>query len=369
MRIAVPKEIMDSEFRAAADAEMVQELVTAGNTVTVQAGAGLGSGVSDADYRAAGAKVTDNVDEVWGSAELVLKVKEPLPQEYRYLHPGLTIFTFLHLAADESLTHALLRSGATAIAYETVTGPDGGLPLLAPMSEIAGRMSVPVGACHLMRYDGGSGVLLSGVPGTRHGRVAIIGGGTAGQSAAMMAVGMGAEVSVLDISLERLRQLEARFGSRVNLLASNEAAIAREVAEADLVIGSVLIPGAKAPKLVTNEMVANMRPGSVLVDIAIDQGGCLEGSRPTSHGDPTFELNGAIFYGVGNMPGAYPQTSTAALTNATLPYVLELSRRGIRGAIEADRGLAAGVNIYQGVLVNDKVAQAFGLPWEKLAID
>mgnify|MGYP002735332465 CR=1 FL=1 len=369
MRIAVPTEIKDSEFRAAADADMVHELVRAGNSVTVQAGAGTGSGVSDEQYRKAGATVVEGAEAVWDDAELVLKVKELLPCEYRYLRPDLTLFTYLHLAADESLTRALMESGATAIAYETVTGPLGGLPLLAPMSEIAGRMSVPIGAAHLMSYGGGSGVLLSGVPGTRRGKVAVIGGGTAGQSAAMMAVGLGAEVTVLDISLNRLRQLEGMFGSRVNLLASNQDAIARAVSEADLVIGSVLIPGAKAPKLVTNDMVAQMRPGSVLVDIAIDQGGCFEGSHPTKHTDPTFEVNGAIFYCVANMPGAYPQTATAALTNATLPYVLEIAGRGVQTALLSDPGLSDGVNTFRGHLVNQKVAAAFDLPWTPLKLD
>lgn len=361
MRIGVPTEIKNNEFRVAATPAGVAELSLHGHEVLVQAGAGAGSAFTDDEYRAAGATVVDEAAAVWERAETVLKVKEPVAAEYPLLREGQTLFTYLHLAADRPLTTALVESGATAIAYETVQLPDRSLPLLSPMSEIAGRLSAQVGAHHLMRANGGRGLLLGGVPGTPKGRVVVIGGGVAGEHAAMIALGMGAEVTVFDISLPRLRALDARFDGRVTTLRSNPLAIAEAVADADLVIGSVLIPGASAPKLVTDAMVAEMRAGSVLVDIAIDQGGCFEGSRPTTHDDPTFAVHDAVYYCVANMPGAVPRTSTIALTNATLPYAVAIADQGWERALEADPALARGLNVHAGRLTNEAVAAAHGL--------
>ncbi|GGK61533.1 alanine dehydrogenase [Nocardia camponoti] len=326
------------------------ELVGRGHAVVVQAGAGRGSGFDDGAYRAAGARIADNAKEVW-AAELILKVKEPMPEEYSLMRAGQALFTFLHLAASQSCTDAILNSGITAIAYEAVRGPDGGLPLLAPMSEVAGKLSVQVGAYHLMAPLGGAGVLLGGVPGTRPADVVVLGGGTAGTNAAAVAVGMGARVSVLDTNLGRLRQLDALFDHRVTTLASTSAEIERSVTAADLVIGAVLVPGARAPRLVSDELVGAMRPGSVLVDIAIDQGGCFASSRPTTHANPTFPVANSLFYCVANMPGAVPHTSTVALTNATLPYVIELAEVGADAACADDPGLGAGLVAMGGRLV------------------
>ncbi|MDN3478849.1 alanine dehydrogenase [Curtobacterium sp. APC 4022] len=361
MRIGVPTEIKNNEFRVAATPAGVAELTMHGHSVLVQAGAGTGSAFTDHEYAAAGATVIPDARQVWDQAEMVLKVKEPVASEYPLIREGQVLFTYLHLAADRPLTSALVESGATAIAYETVQLPDRSLPLLSPMSEIAGRLSAQVGAHHLMRATGGRGLLLGGVPGTPKGRVVVIGGGVAGEHAATIALGMGAEVTVFDISLPRLRALDARFDGRVTTLRSNPLAIAAAVADADLVIGSVLIPGASAPKLVTDAMVADMRAGSVLVDIAIDQGGCFEGSRPTTHDDPTFRVHDAVYYCVANMPGAVPRTSTISLTNATLPYAVAIADQGWERALDADPALALGLNVHAGRVTNEAVAAAHGL--------
>jgi alanine dehydrogenase len=361
MRIGVPTEIKNNEFRVAVTPAGVGELTTHGHQVLVQARAGDGSSFPDAEYVAAGATIVPSAAEVWADAELVLKVKEPVASEYDAIRPGQVLFTYLHLAADRALTTALMDSGATAIAYETVQLPDRSLPLLSPMSEIAGRLSAQVGANHLLRATGGRGLLLGGVPGTPKGRVVVIGGGVAGEHAAAMALGLGAEVTVFDISLPRLRALDARFDGRITTLRSSSHAIASALREADLVIGSVLIPGASAPKLVTDAMVADMRAGSVLVDIAIDQGGCFEGSRPTTHDDPTFAVHDAVYYCVANMPGAVPRTSTIALTNATLPYALAIADQGWAAAMESDAALARGLNVHDGRVTNEAVAAAHGL--------
>ncbi|WP_439688885.1 alanine dehydrogenase [Curtobacterium sp. SP.BCp] len=361
MLIGVPTEVKNNEYRVAATPAGVAELTLHGHEVLVQAGAGVGSAFPDDEYAAAGATIVDTAAEVWGRAEMILKVKEPVASEYASIRPGQVLFTYLHLAADRPLTTALMESGATAIAYETVQLPDRSLPLLSPMSEIAGRLSAQVGAYHLMRTNGGRGLLLGGVPGAPKGRVVVIGGGVAGEHAATMALGLGAEVTVFDISLPRLRALDARFDGRITTLRSSSHAIASALASADLVIGSVLIPGASAPKLVTDAMVADMQPGSVLVDIAIDQGGCFEGSRPTTHDDPTFRVHDAVYYCVANMPGAVPRTSTISLTNATLPYAVAIADRGWEQALADDPALALGLNVHAGQLVNEAVAAAHGL--------
>ena len=361
MLVAVPTEVKNNEFRVALTQGGVQELVRAGHQVLVQSGAGVGSGASDQDYRDAGAELVDDVDELWERAELVLKVKEPQPEEYGRLRRGQVLFTYLHLAASPACTRAILDAGTTAIAYETVTRGRS-LPLLAPMSQVAGRLAPAAGAYHLLQPQGGSGVLMGGVPGTRRARVAVIGGGVAGEAAAVIAAGMGADVTVLDISLERLAQLDAVHQGRIRTLASSHLNIAETVADADLVVGSVLIPGAAAPKLVTAEMVEQMRPGSVLVDIAIDQGGCFENSRPTTHQDPTYLVGDKIYYCVSNMPGAVPQTSTAALTNATLPYIQRIADLGWREALAADEGFASGLNAHEGALTLPSVAEAMAGP-------
>ncbi len=361
MLIGVPTEVKSNESRVAVTPSGAHELVGHGHRVLVQRGAGEGSGYSDAEYEVAGAELGDSAADVWGRAELLLKVKEPVSSEYGFLREDQVLFTYLHLAADRPLTEALLGSGTTAIAYETVQLPDRSLPLLAPMSEIAGRLAVQAGAEQLMRPHGGRGVLLGGVTGTPRGKVVILGGGVAGENAATIAVGMQADVTVFDISLPKLKALDARFGGRVQTLRSSPYEIAARLRDADLVIGSVLIPGAAAPKLVTDAMVADMRAGSVLVDIAIDQGGCFEGSRPTTYDEPTFAVHGSRFYCVANMPGAVPQTSTIALTNATLPYVLALADRGWEAAIAADPALRAGVNVAAGRLHNAAVGSAHGL--------
>ncbi|MFZ7086877.1 alanine dehydrogenase [Curtobacterium sp. RRHDQ10] len=360
MLIGVPTEVKNNEFRVAATPAGVAELVQHGHEVLVQSGAGLGSAFEDAEYAAAGATLGSTAEEVWGRADLVLKVKEPVASEYPLMRKDQILFTYLHLAADRALTDALVTARTTAIAYETVQLPDRSLPLLSPMSEIAGRLSAQVGATQLMKTNGGRGLLLGGVPGTPKGRVVVIGGGVAGEHAAEMALGLGAEVTIFDIALPRLRVLDARFGGRVTTLRSSALAIASALAEADLVIGSVLIPGAAAPKLVTDAMVADMRPGSVLVDIAIDQGGCFEGSRPTTHDDPTFAVHDTVYYCVANMPGAVPRTSTISLTNATLPYAVALAGRGL-AALDDDAALARGLNVHAGRVVNAAVAAAHGL--------
>jgi alanine dehydrogenase len=361
MRVAVPSEVKNNEYRVAITPAGVHELVVAGHEVFVQAGAGLGSSITDAEYQNAGAKITPDAKTTWESGDMVLKVKEPIEQEYGFLREGLLLFTYLHLAADLELTKELVEKKVTAIAYETVQLPNRQLPLLAPMSEVAGRLSVQVGASTLMRQNGGNGMLLGGVPGTRPAKVAVLGGGVAGTNAVAMAVGLGAEVTVLDTNLNRLRELDALYSGRLRTIVSNSFEIDRAVTEADLVIGSVLIPGAKAPKLVTNALVKKMKPGSVLVDIAIDQGGCFEDSHATTHAEPTFKVHDAIFYCVANMPGAVPHTSTYALTNATLPYARSLANNGWKAACKADASLALGLNTHAGEIVNEPVANAHGM--------
>lgn len=359
--IGVPTEVKNNEYRVAATPAGVSELVHAGHEVLVQSGAGLGSAFSDEEYTSAGAALVDSAQEVWERAAMIIKVKEPIAQEYPLMRRGQILFTYLHLAADRALTEALVQSGTTAIAYETVQLPDASLPLLTPMSEVAGRLSAQVGAHHLMRTNGGRGLLLGGVPGAGRGRVVVIGGGVAGEHAAAMALGLGAEVSIIDINLARLRELDARFDGRVSTLRSSRHTIAKALKEADLVIGSVLIPGASAPKLVTDTMVSEMKPGSVLVDIAIDQGGCFEGSRPTTHDDPTFRVHDSIYYCVANMPGSVPRTSTVSLTNATLPYVAAIAEKGWEQALDEDPSLALGLNVNDGRVVNAAVAEAHGV--------
>ncbi len=361
MRISVPTEVKNNEYRVALTPAGVHDLVLAGHEVFVQSGAGAGSSMPDDEYRAAGAVLVDDAAEVWDRAELLLKVKEPIESEYRHFRDDLVLFTYLHLAADRPLTERLLADGVTAIAYETVQLASGGLPLLAPMSEVAGRLAPMVGAHTLMRSEGGLGLLMSGVPGTRPATVTVIGGGVAGANAAVMASGMGADVTIFDTNIARLRLLDDHFAGRVKTASSNPMDLRRAVIASDLVIGSVLIPGARAPKLVTSDMVAQMRPGSVLVDIAVDQGGCFEDTHPTTHDDPTFDVHGTVFYCVANMPGAVPNTSTSALTNATLPYVRQIAAHGWREALGADPALAAGLNTSAGAVVNEGVAAAHGM--------
>lgn len=361
MKIGVPTEVKNNENRTALTPAGADRLVHEGHRVLVQSGAGVGSGISDEAYRAAGAEIVATADDAWGDADLVIKVKEPIAQEYGFLRPDLTLFTYLHLAADRPLTDALVDAGTTAVAYETVQLADRSLPLLVPMSEIAGRLSVTVGSHSLMRSAGGRGVLLGGIAGTPRAKTVVIGGGVAGEHAAANALGLGSTVTVIDISLPRLRDLEHRYGGALETRASSRYDIAEALATADLVIGSVLIPGAAAPKLVTDDMVAAMKPGSVLVDIAIDQGGCFEGSRPTTHDDPTFRVHDSIYYCVANMPGAVPETATRALTNATLPYVSAIAGKGWERAAAEDAALAGGLNVQGGRITLDAVARAHGI--------
>ncbi|MFM8842359.1 MAG: alanine dehydrogenase [Actinomycetota bacterium] len=360
MLVGVPKEIKNHEYRVAITPAGVKEFINHGHKVIVEKGAGLGSAISDDAYRVAGAEILDTAQEVWARAEMILKVKEPIAPEYPLMREGQVLFTYLHLAASRDCTDALIKSGITAIAYETVD-VNGYLPLLAPMSEVAGRMSVQVGATALQKSNGGRGVLLGGVPGVRPGRVVILGGGVAGVNAATIAHGMRAEVTILDVNARRLVQLDELFQGNVRTLASNSYEIEDQVLSADLVIGAVLVHGAKAPRLVTNELVKRMKPGSVLVDIAIDQGGCFEDSKPTTHADPTFPVHGSTFYCVANMPGAVPNTSTYALTNVTLRYALALADKGWQRAMDEDANLALGLNIHQGKIYYQAVAEAHGL--------
>ncbi|NMH97497.1 alanine dehydrogenase [Pseudonocardia acidicola] len=362
MRIGVPCEVKNHEYRVALTPAGAHELASSGHQVLIEQGAGEGSSITDEEFVAAGATIVPTADEVWAQSELLLKVKEPVESEYHRLRRDQVLFTYLHLAASRACTEALLAAGTTSIAYETVQLADGSLPLLAPMSEVAGRLAPQAGAAHLMRAAGGRGVLLGGVPGVKPAEVVILGGGVAGQNAAAVAVGMGADVTVLDLSIPKLREIDARFGGRVRTIASSRLAVERAVTEADLVIGAVLVPGARAPKLVGNDLVAAMRPGSVLVDIAIDQGGCFADSRPTTHADPTYVVHRSTFYCVANMPGAVPHTSTYALTNATLPYVTRLADAGWQRALAADPALARGLSTHDGELVSREVAEAHGLP-------
>ncbi len=361
MRIGVPAETKRGEHRVAITPAGVRELTLADHEVRIQSGAGHGSSLTDDDYVRAGGRVVADAETAWGEADLVLKVKEPTPEEHRLLRADLTLFTFLHLAASKELTEALVASGCTAMAYETVRDADGGLPLLAPMSEVAGRMATQVGAHLLAAPAGGRGVLLGGVSGVMPAHVVVIGAGSSGHNAAWVAAGMEADVTVLDIDVGTLRGIDQIQQGRVRTLTSNQLTLEEQVALADLVIGAVLVPGARAPVLISEEMVASMPRGSVLVDVSVDQGGCAATTRMTTHDDPTYEVDGVIHYCVGNMPGAMPRTSTYALTNVTLPYAVRLAEQGIRGATRADPGLAAGVNVTEGAVVEPGVADAHGL--------
>ena len=358
MIIGVPKEIKNHEYRVGLTPEGVHELHCQGHRVLIEANAGLAIGLTNALYQQAGADIIDSAETIYARAEMIIKVKEPQKQERQWLQPGQILFTYLHLAADKELTQDLIESGATCIAYETVTDHNGGLPLLAPMSEVAGRMAIQAGMRALENPQGGRGILLGGVPGTAAARVVVLGGGVAGEQAARMAIGLGADTTVIDNSLSRLRQLDAHFGPQMKTLFSTQSAIQSAVSDADLIIGAVLIPGAKAPKLITKAMLSDMKLGTVLVDIAIDQGGCFETSKPTTHDNPTFIERGIIHYCVTNMPGAVAQTATYALTNATHPFVLALADKGIGEALRTDAYLRAGVAIYQGKLTHEAVAKA-----------
>lgn len=366
MRIGVPREIKDDENRVAITPSGVMALVGAGHEVLVEAGAGVGSGISNEALAQAGATLCDSAAEVWSRSAMVMKVKEPLVSEYPYLREDLTLFTYLHLAANEVLTRALLDSGCTAIAYETVQANDGSLPLLVPMSEVAGRLSVQAGAASLEKYQGGKGLLLPGVSGVRRGRVTILGAGVSGFNACVVAVGLGADVTILDVNPRRLAYVSDVVRGNVTSLMSNRANIEASVAEADLVIGAVLIPGAKAPRLVTRELLRRMEPHSAFVDIAVDQGGCAETTRPTTHHAPRYMEENVVHYAVANMPGAVPQTSTYALTNVTLSYAMELAEGGWRGAAAENPALRRGVSCTEGRLLSRPVAEAFGMGWEEL---
>ena len=362
MRVSIPREVKDNEFRVAITPAGVQELVRQGHDVFVEQDAGCGSSITDEEYVAAGAKILPTADDVWGIGELVLKVKEPVAEEYHRMRPDQVLFTYLHLAASRACTDALLSAGITGVAYETVQLPDRSLPLLAPMSEIAGRMAPQVGAHCLERGSGGRGVLMGGVSGVYAAKVVVIGAGVSGMNAAAIALGMQAEVLLLDKNVGRLREVDRIYQGHMQTVTSNTYEIERAVLDADLVIGAVLVPGAKAPILITDELVGRMKPGSVLVDISVDQGGCFESTRPTTHSDPTFEVNGSLFYCVANMPGAVPHTSTYALTNVTLPYAVEIANRGIAAAVAADPALALGVNTVGGHVTYAPVAEAHQLP-------
>lgn len=360
MLVGVPKEIKQQENRVGLVPASVREVVRVGGTVIIEKNAGIGIGITDEQYRAAGAEIVDTADEIFARAELIIKVKEPQPAECRKLHEGQTLFTYLHLAPDPQQTRLLKESGVTAIAYETVTQNDGGLPLLTPMSQVAGRMSIQAGAHCLEMAQGGSGILLGGVPGVSPANVLVIGGGVVGTNAARMAMGMEARVTVIDKSLTRLRELDFQFGSKLNTIYSTLESLDYYVATSDLVIGAVLVPGAAAPVLVSRAMLRAMRPGSVVVDVAIDQGGCFETSRPTTHHEPTFVEEGIVHYCVANMPGAVPRTSTFALNNATLPFVLSLVTKGIKLALLSDGHLLNGLNVHQGMITYEAVARDLG---------
>lgn len=367
MIVGVPKEIKSQESRVAITPEGVSEFIRAGHAVIVESGAGLGSSISNEDFLFQGATIRQDAEEVWAESDLILKVKEPILTEYPLMRKGQVLFTYLHLAASKACTDALVASGTTALAYETVE-VNGQLPLLAPMSEVAGRMATQVGASVLQKPNGGRGVLLAGVPGVAPGRVVVIGGGVAGLSAAVIALGMGADVTVIDRSISRLQYIDSLYAGRIKTLAASYHAIDREISHADLVVGAVLVHGAKAPKLVSNDQVKKMKPGSVLVDIAIDQGGCFEDSHATTHAEPTFSIHNSIFYCVANMPGAVPVTSTYALTNATLPYALAIAKNGWREAIRGDKGLALGLNVHEGGIYYEAIAKAHNYAFEVLAL-
>ena len=367
MRIGIPKEIKNHEYRVAITPAGVHELVTHGHEIVIEVGAGIGSSIPDADFINAGAVMLDTADAVWEMADMILKVKEPIAAEYHRMREGQVIFTYLHLAASQQCTDALISSGATAIAYETVELSDGSLPLLAPMSEVAGRLAPQVGAHSLMRAHGGRGVLMGGVSGVYAAKVVVLGAGVAGMNAAAIALGMQAQVLLLDKNITRLRQVDAIYQGHMQTVASNAFEIEQAVLEADMVIGAVLVPGTKAPKLVSNELVSRMKPGSVLVDIAIDQGGCFEDSRPTTHADPTYEVHKSVFYCVANMPGAVPHTSTYALTNVTLPYAVALADKGWRQALIEDPALALGLNDHDQKVTYAAVAESFDYPLVNIA--
>ncbi|MFB4307982.1 alanine dehydrogenase [Actinomadura sp. GTD37] len=367
MKIGVPREIKNHEYRVAGTPAGVHELTRHGHEVFVERGAGLGSAIPDDEYAAAGAKILDGPDEVWAEGDLILKVKEPVAPEYHRMRDGQVLFAYLHLAASRACADALLAAGVTAIAYETVQLPDRSLPLLAPMSEVAGRLAPQVGAYNLMASNGGRGVLPGGVPGVAPAKVVVIGGGVSGLNAAQIAAGMGADVTVMDVDLDRLRRLDAVYRGRLRTLVSNAYTVEQQARAADLVIGAVLIPGARAPKLISNDLVSAMKTGSVLVDIAVDQGGCFEDSRPTTHADPTYKVHRSTFYCVANMPGSVPNTSTYALTGVTLPYAVQLADKGWHRALRENASLARGLNTHAGELVYDHVAEAHGLPYTPLA--
>ena len=362
MRVGIPKEVKDNEYRVAITPSGVRELVSFGHTVAVEKDAGVGSSILDDEYVAAGATIIGSADDVWGEADLVLKVKEPVASEYSRIRRDQVLFTYLHLAASRECTDALLAAGTTAVAYETVQLPDRSLPLLAPMSEVAGRMAPQAGAHFLERASGGRGVLLGGVSGVYAGKVVVLGAGVSGLNAAAIALGMQAEVLLLDKNVARLREVDRIYQGHMQTVTSNTFEVERAVLDADLVIGAVLVPGAKAPTLVSDDLVAAMKPGAVLVDISVDQGGCFESTRPTTHSDPVFEVNGCLFYCVANMPGAVPNTSTYALTNVTLPYAVEIANRGLKAATDADPALALGVNTVGGRVVYAPVGEAHDLP-------
>jgi len=367
VKVGIPREVKNHEYRVAITPAGVHELVSHGHEVFIEKDAGVGSSIPDADFQAAGAQILATADDVWATGDLILKVKEPVEQEYGRMREGQTLFTYLHLAADKRLTEELVARKVTGIAYETVELPDRSLPLLAPMSEVAGRLAPQVGAHTLMRAEGGRGILMGGVSGVYAAKVVVIGAGVSGMNAAAIALGMQAEVLLLDRNIQRLREVDRIYQGHMQTVASNTYEIERACLDADLVIGAVLVPGAKAPKLVTNELVSRMRPGSVLVDISIDQGGCFEDSRPTTHADPTYKVHNSVFYCVANMPGAVPHTSTYALTNVTLPYAVELADRGWRDALRADHALSLGLNTYDGQVTYGPFAEAHGVQSMELA--
>jgi alanine dehydrogenase len=366
MKVGVPKEIKNHEYRVAMTPAGVHELVRGGHEVLIEAGAGTGSAIPDADFTAAGATILPTADAVWAAGDLILKVKEPVAEEYHRMRKGQVLFTYLHLAATRPCTDALLGAGTTSIAYETVQLPDGSLPLLAPMSEVAGRMAPQVGAHHLQRDGGGRGVLMGGVSGVYAAKVVVLGAGVSGMNAAAIALGMQAEVLLLDKNVARLRSADAIYQGHCQTITSNAYEVERAALDADLVIGAVLVPGAKTPRLISDDLVSRMKTGSVLVDISIDQGGCFESSRPTTHAEPTYRVHDSVFYCVANMPGAVPHTSTFALTNVTLPYVVEIANRGWREALRADPALALGLNTHEGMVTCPPVAEAHGLPYTEL---
>jgi alanine dehydrogenase len=361
VKVGIPREVKNHEYRVAITPAGVNEFVRSGHDVVIESGAGVGSSIPDADFAHAGATILDTADDVWGEADLILKVKEPIAPEYHRMRPGQVLFTYLHLAASKECTDALVDRKVTGIAYETVEAPDRSLPLLAPMSEVAGRLAPQVGAYHLMRSGGGRGVLMGGVSGVYAAKVVVIGAGVSGMNAAAIALGMQAEVLLLDKNIHKLRQADAIYQGHLQTVASNAYEVERAVLDADMVVGAVLVPGAKAPTLISNELVSRMKPGSVLVDISIDQGGCFEDSHPTTHDDPVYPVHQSMFYCVANMPGAVPHTSTYALTNVTIPYALELANHGWRDALRKDKGLALGLNTHDGQVTYGPVAEAHGM--------